>query len=416
MASRHGDTELSAADLLALLDKLAAEGAGWKPKDDRWHLYAELIEATLKKARGEDLDRAAKASTLLPADFLYRSEVFSFVVSALAAREIETIRAEKRELRFPGTTTPLPESLKSAPAELREAWTYFHSVYRPRPIAKEPEKNRAIAFQTNHEKFYAVLNRLVLGETKGVLDDLALFRWDSWCGTGYRSMGAPLTWTRWLVLVRERRLTEAVSAALELQKEWEHLSYEDDDVLKVRGEFFQACGLDSEKLAVGLLASAFTERETSWGFAGGGAGAQLRALASDGSEYGVRRVLQLVALAPHDRRLESVWALDVLLRPKGYDHEHHISRGMSGSYERRSPEPLPQDVKDQAVQILLRRLAEPGESYMLREIIGTLAITKNPAVREPLRRALKHKEPDVAEVAAEAQREMGEEVAPETAK
>ena len=89
---------------------------------------------------------------------------------------------------------------------------------------------------------------------------------------------------------------------------------------------------------------------------------------------------------------------------------------MSGSYERRSPDPLPEDVKDEAVQILVRWLAEPGESYMLREIIGILAITKNPAVREPLRRALEHKEPDVAEAAAEALREMGEEVAPETAK
>ncbi len=179
-------------------------------------------------------------------------------MSALAAREIEAIRAEKRApLSFPATRAPLPESLKTAPVELREAWAYFNSIYQPRPIAKEPETQRAIAFQTNREKFYAVLNRLVLGETKDVLDDLARFRWDSWCGTGYQSMSIPLSWARWLALVRERRLPVAVSAALELQKDWNRLSHEDDDLLKVRGDFFQACGLDSEKLIVGPLASAF---------------------------------------------------------------------------------------------------------------------------------------------------------------
>ena len=383
---QYRDTDLSATDLLALLEKLAAQRTGWKPqpeiKDDPWYLYADLIGKALKKARGEELDRVAKASTLLPTNFTFRPGVFISVVSALAAREIETIRAENRApLQLPITTTPPPDSLKLASAELREAWSYFHSVHRPHPIAKEPEEQRQIAFQKNKEKFCAVLNRVVLGETKGVLDDLALFRWDSWCGTGYEYMSVPLNRARWLVLVRERQLPEAVSAALELQAGQMSMGQWDDTLFAVCGDLFQACGLNAEKLSVGQLVSAFadqkpTNRGVSSAVFSGDIGVRFRELAAYGSDYGVHSILQLIALAPNDPQWDSIMALGILLKPKGYDHGHGIFRSNSSPFERRSSDPVSQDVQDEAVRILLHWLDEPGQGFVIHAIVEALPVTK----------------------------------------
>ena len=63
----------------------------------------------------------------------------SFAVTANAAdfpeligRELDAIRAEHREsLEWKIADAPLPVSRRDAPAELREAWSYFRSVCRP---------------------------------------------------------------------------------------------------------------------------------------------------------------------------------------------------------------------------------------------------------------------------------------------
>ena len=340
---------------------------------------------------------------------------FPSEAAPLIARELDAIRAEHREpLEWKIADAPLPVSRRNAPAELREAWNYFRSVYRPAKRDENPDEKRWISFQTSEPRFHAVLDRIARGENKTALDELALFRWGSWCGTGYQRMSEPVTWARWLVFLRERRLAEAVPVSLELRSEGVAEPGEKDQPQRLRRRLFEIYGIDWEKVMAGISMIPGGGDRGIEGLAyplfaeGGWRTAEI--LAAEGSERGARYVLQLAGLIAPGERGEYANAVMLLLKPAGYNRKHgvFISGGHS-PLERSPPDPLPADLQREAMRTLTGWLADVDDTRTLSDIIGLLAEARGPGEREALRGMLTHWSSEVANTAAAALRKMGEE-------
>ena len=340
---------------------------------------------------------------------------FQSSAAALIRRELDAIRAEHREpLVWKTEEAPLPVARRDAPPELREAWSYFRSVYRSAKPGTIPDEKGGISFQTNEPRFYEVLHRILGGENKSALDELSLFQWGSWCGTGSGRMYEPISWARWLVLLRERRLAEAVSASLDVSPEGMLISVDRDSVRKLQLQLFEICGIDSEKLLAGM--SLYCSNGA-WAMEGmpaavslGGGRSQAEILAAEGSARGARYLLQLAALIGAGERREYVTAMMLLLKPAGYQLKHGSSSATPS--ERSSPDPLPADLQREVTRTLSSWLDDLDDTYTLRKIIGMLAEVHGAVEREALRKLLTHWSSQVANTAAGALRTLGEEPGP----
>ena len=340
---------------------------------------------------------------------------FQSSAAALIGRELDAIRAEHHKpLQWETKEAPLPASRRNAPAELREAWSYFRSVYRPAKLGVGPDDRRGISFQTNEARFYAGLDRILRGENKSALNELSLFRWGSWCGTGSDRMTEPMTWARWLVLLRERRLAEAVAASLEVWPQGMASFAEGDPVRKLQLQLFEICGIDSEKLLAGM---ALYSRDGDHAWEGmpaavslGGGRRPAEILAAEGCERGARYLLQLAGIIRGGERREYVEAMMLLLKPAGYNRTHATSSATPS--ERSSPDPLPADLQREVTRTLGGWIDDLNDTYTLRKIIGMLAEVHGTVEREALRKLLTHWSSQVANTAAEALRKLGEETGP----
>ncbi len=207
---------------------------------------------------------------------------------------------------------------------LVSAWQLFRRVSElyARSFPEEDADRRPINFQANERSFYKLVGEILQGRGDGSAEELARYQWSGGCGTGAESLTRPQSLAMFIALLNEKRIPEAVGAALRFESGVPILSA---DGRVARLEFFEACGLDWETLLVGAQAATFADVPFyGWSWK---REKPPRNWPTHGSERAAELVLELAQHADKESHSRYAGALTGFLppRPAGEDGSYRVS-------------------------------------------------------------------------------------------
>lgn len=283
----------TADELIAVAEKLMSLGFV-REKGVRPNPFALYFDQACLKANERQLDRLVKIYTRLEPTFGQRGMVLPALASRLISREVAAIRAEKRSVTLAKPTPVLPPELKAAPSELQDAWLAYRRATAPFENTF-PKVEVQIEVSANEKSFYRLIDAALVGST-GLEEEIGQF-----ADTGAKCLGDTdvedaQDMAILLMLLRERRLDEAIGAALRVAGMAGSVSAPE----KLAGsitELIEVCGLDWEVLFAGGQAANEVKGQFEWREP-----PYLEALTKYGSTRIGLLVNQLAALAKPDGR------------------------------------------------------------------------------------------------------------------
>jgi hypothetical protein len=260
----------------------------------------EYFEQACSKANEQQLDKLVEIYVRSDLGSYDKSRVLPALTSRLVLREVTSIRAEKRKANLTKTAPELAPELKTAPRELQEAWRVYHRATASFESAF-PKIDAQIEVSANERSFYKLIDAVIEGST-GLEDEIRQFGYTGANCMNITDVEDAQDMAMLLMLLRERRLDEAIGAAMRVAGTEGSISSPE----KIAGSIVQlieACGLDWEMIfAGGQTASEVRGR---WF---GSKSPYLATLAKYGSAQAGLLVNQLARLAKPDTRAAYVGA------------------------------------------------------------------------------------------------------------
>lgn len=291
----------TASELIALSEKLVSEVKSiGSERDDRMNPLARYFEQACAKANDQELDKLVEIYARLDPRSSEKSTVLTALASRLVSREVASIRAEKRKVTLAKTEVALPPELQDAPPELQEAWRAYQCAKAPfeNAFSKVDEQ---IEVSANDRSFYKLIDAALKGST-GLEDKIRQYAWTGANCMGITDVEDAQDMAMLLMLLRERRLDEAIGAALRVAGTEGSIS-SPETIAGSIVELVEACGLDWEMIFAGGQAA--NEVRGRWF---GSKSPYLAALAKYGSAQAGFLVNQLAHLSKPDDRAAYVGA------------------------------------------------------------------------------------------------------------
>jgi len=243
------------AEWLAILDKLLQLPREIDESPQSNYITIDIALAHAYRLGGEKtfpelLARFEKADAHT---FATRCNMFHMLAAIFFKQELERLRAEQRPPLVFAKAEALPDN-KLSP-ELAEAWSAYRAATAPFKQKFGPlMQKKELGMEANEKAFFRLLGDVLAGRGENLAERLAVYYNDSYIHPS--PMDRAQKQAIWLALLRERRLSEAVGVALPYPHAKYGYSYPfynfNDAQIKV--DFFQTCGLDWEKLSLGVLA------------------------------------------------------------------------------------------------------------------------------------------------------------------
>jgi hypothetical protein len=293
----------TADELITVAEKLlgVAKSVGFaRKKGERMNPVDAYFEQACSKANEQQVDKLAEMYARFDPRSYEKSLVLPALASRLILREIASIRAEKRKANLVKSVPELAPELKAAPPELQEAWR----VYQRATASFEngfPKVDVQIDVSANEKSFYKLIDAALAGST-GLEDEIRQFAYTGANCLNITTEEDAKDIAMLLMLLRERRLDEAIGAALRVAGAEGSTSSPE----KIAGsivELIEACGLDWEMIFAGGQAA--KEVKGRWS---GSSNPFLSALAKFGSERAGLLVNQLAHLSNRDARAAYIGA------------------------------------------------------------------------------------------------------------
>ncbi len=398
---------LSKYDLMQVVEYAVADSRKWPTKNDRdsyrFYTLDSLIRTAIEQAGEEDLARVARIVTSARRDHFTWTPLFEQLMARLVKREIGAVAKEVKALVPLPMKAELPDAVAGARPDFRAAWQQYMGVSELVRSLEQRADGRWIAYSSDPSGFYAVLDRVLAGKSDGVMTELALYRRDRGC-LDMGELSSPLASARWLTLLRERRLAEAIGASFATD-------LRDREVAAIRRALFSACQLDGAQIVLGrlLVRGAGDEWRGREAYSTGGAepGADLEIFAR-GPERDTRWVLDLAELVATAQRHP----------PDGPHSELYSYIGAFAIIAARAKDgdaPLPEALRAEAAAQFSPYLDASQPDVVLQTAIEEAGRVRSNAAKEPLRALLTHWSPAIATKAAESLNALGERVEPPTA-
>jgi hypothetical protein len=400
----YNEVPYTAAELTAIAEKLIGSVRSLgseRDSDEMMSPFGAYFGQACLKVGNEQLDKLVDIYARLDPMSFEKSSVLPALASRLIAREVEAIRTEKRKLTLGKTDSTLPTELKAAPQELREAWRAYQAV-KVRFDTAFPKTSEQIEVSANQKSFYRLIES-ALGGATGLQNEIREFAWTGANCLGITDIEDAQDIAVLLMLLRERKLEEAMGAALRVVGTEGSTSSPEATAGSVVA-LFEACGLDWETIFAGGQAA---NELRGWDF--GSTRPYLAALANYGSERSGLLLNQLAHLAKPEARGAYVAAFGSCIetaanRRKCNGNDVDVGRSNSGPRHRK---PLPH-----GTQVMLLHVTEDFAGANCPEDIALYAINifgrTQAASSVPALQGLKgHMSSDVSQTAATVLCAMG---------
>jgi|GEM_PF-3916280 len=410
-AVRFGSS-LSFDDFARLLENFPqpANQRADRYRGDSDYELGQSFETACERGGSAGIDRLARIFAILPVGNYTRREMLFALAKLWLERELDAITAQPAEaLELDPEQRPIPERLQAMPEDLQAAVQLTEAVCAPYQAWREAGKDDPyIAFQKNEDAFWKTAGAFLSGETTEAPKVLQQFRWGGWCGTGSEALQQPKSLLTLMILLQQRRLPEALGAALEIPETGElgKPLWPERDCRRRLLEYF---GLDWEAVFVGgLLVNPFR-----FSFADPFSGR----VATSGSPRGVHLlVTSLRYIEPQD--IKPIPALIAALGRAPEKPRQPVPNDKDEAAEplftisTHPPPPLrstllPSDVQDEVIQAISAWAGPDRESFQLTGVTQALDRLVCPATTEALTRLATHSDRQIAEAAIQALRDRG---------
>ena len=355
--------------------------------------------------RGE-VDRLARIFARLPVDNHTRRDMLFTLAQPWLDREIDAITSEPGPApEFAPSNQAPSERIQALPEELQVAARLWETIRAPYQSWVEAGKDGPyISFIKNEDIFWQAAGAFLSGDTVEAPKLLQQFQWGNWCGNGREALQEPKSVLMLMLLLQQRRLPEALGAALEIPENGSSGQplWPEHDCRRRLLEYF---GLDWETVYLGGQASdPYGDLHR---------GHLISRVARTGSPHGVQLIATCLPLTkPPNDTLAS--ALMTALGPKA---KKPLSETTAGSLidipaptlPARSV-PLPAEVQEEVLNALSAWAGPEQESYNLAQVTNALTHFNTLATTEALSRLVAHSDRRIAEIAIEALRARGAEV------
>ena len=394
-ADKAAVEEYSTADLIKIADKLGREQeeASDKKPPLPWRVFSDYFGAACERANPEELDQLVETYVRLQPGSLAKTFPFPRLAAAWISREISGL-----DLKVNVSQAAVPEEpeIREASTELISAWKLYKNLTRKADeLLQEMPEGDSISFQANETAFYRLVDDLLLRRGDKLVERLAKFTWSGPSATGSETSGELQSIGIFMALLRERRLDEAVGAALKITSQRRVAVTNKRPSVQI--EFLQKCGIDWEAVFAGELL-----RYEEFGSPAG-----LKELATHGSERALGFIIELALRAGPNTRRDYAYALAAFL-PENSDHSNWSTSEIS----RPSPIAISTEAKNKIVSIL-QKYAESKPSRDIGEaVVAALARAKSPETKPALQILLKHSSERVSRPAAEALKTLGVDISP----
>ena len=395
-----GHSPYSVEELIAIAEKLAPGvepvGVSHEPGEAR-NPFSTYFSAACEKAEDAQLDRLIELYVRLNPSSFDKAYVLSSLAVRVIGREVVAIREEHGHASLAESAPPLPAKLRSAPTELKEAWRMFqrasatHEKMFPHVIG-----GARIEAYANLKSFYRMIDAALMGKGKGLENEL-----QKYADTGPNCLditdiedGKDIATL--LILLRERRLDEAVGAALRITR----LTGADSPTNTTNSivvELFKACGLDWETIFAGAVADQEIQEWSTMNKP-----AILKALGLHGSAKAGLLVNQLAHLAkPEDRtayaELFNSW---IETSPTaGKCRGKAVDLG-SRAYKRLGKDVVPAEMQAMFLHATEEFTASGCSEYLAQFAVNTFGRTQSRTSIPSLQALTRHHVVNVAEAAA----------------
>jgi hypothetical protein len=386
-------SEFSSRDLIRIAKKLSAERNNIGKDDLNRYALGSFFEHACKKA---DVNELAEVIQLYVALDPQSFEKF-LLLPPLAARwiheELKSISSGSLP-RKQSSDVAVPAELENAPTELVNAWKIFKQATGSYDLKFERRPDvKMIDFQSNKRAFYGLVDQLLLKQGEGSAKKLANFGWTRMCGTGYE-LSDPQSLTIFMALFRERRIEEAIGAAIYIQDHFSRLTRD----IGVRIEFLKKYGVDWEL----VFAGAQLDYENS--VPPRRHGEYLRALVRYGSDRAASLAVKMAKRTKPERRTEYAAALAAFFT------RSNAPEGSSSAVSRVPEGKVSEETKSEIIHVLQEFATPDTPKGVVEPALQVFRCAKLPETIGTLRDLTKHPSPEVAQAAANILISMGEEV------
>jgi hypothetical protein len=392
-AAKKADvSEFSSRDVIRIAKKLSAERNNIGKDDLNRYALGSFFEHACKKA---DVNELAEVIQLYVTLDLESFEKF-LLLPPLAARwiheELKSISSDSLP-REQSADVAVPAELENAPTELVNAWKIFKQATRAYDLKFERRPGtKMIDFQSNKRAFYGLVDELLLKRGEGLAEKIANFGWSGGCGTGYERLSDPQSLTIFMALMHERRLAEAIGAAVYI-KGHEPFTTRDIDI---RIEFLEKCGVDWEL----VFAGAQLDSEN-WNKA------NLRALAKYRSDRAASLIVQLAQRARPELRAAYAASLATFIAS---GNDNNVREVNSSNISDVSEGQVSQQTKLKIIRVLQEFATPDASKTVVEPALQAFWRAKCPETIATLRNLTKHRSAEVAQSAARLLTSMGEKV------
>src|SRR5882757_6757473 len=228
-AKKVDGSKFSARDVIRIAEKLSAERNNVGTDDLNRYALNSFFGQACKKADASELAEVIQLYVTVDPQ---SSEKF-MLLPPLALRwiheELKSVSSASVPRKLESAEVVVPAELENAPTELVNAWKIFKQATGSYDLKFERRPDvKMIDFQSNKRAFYGLVDQLLLKQGEGSAKKLANFGWTGWCGTGHELLSDPQSLTIFMALFRERRIAEAIGAAIYIQDHFHRLSLDID--------------------------------------------------------------------------------------------------------------------------------------------------------------------------------------------
>lgn len=366
--------------------------------------YAKTFRAACTAGGTEKLDTLVAAFIAGPSSPIYRGMMLFDLTPLWLEREFRALESEKPDPIVPNTSgISLPDAYRRVAKDTRLMCQQFSALVSPHQINFGRGDGRPwISYNENCDVFWRDADSILAGKTKETLTRLGQFEWGG-C-IGHEELYDPQSLLVFMALVRERRLPEAVGAAVRLPGLKMGENWPQGRQIAIR--FLTLCGLDwQEVFCGGLIEASAPFRSLDFG----------NALAADGGDR-VARALAHALLAKGSNEEGIVRTLTHMMRPPrapdsaSDEPESDAPRPRGGEVPPRRAAALTEDTREEIIETFAAWASPEADGYALDAAIPSIASLIRPSTTAALRRALEHHSGGIVHKATEALLARGESV------
>jgi len=397
-AKKADASKFSTRDVIRIAERLSAERNNLGKDDLNRYALDSFFEHACKKADVNELAEVIQLYVALDPEDLERFSLLRPLAARWIDEELKNLRSGSLAAKLESADLAVPANLENAPSDLIDAWKAFKQATRAYDLKFERRLDgKMIAFQSNERAFYRLVDDLLLKRGEGSAEKLANFGWSGWCGTGNELLSHPQSLTLFMALLHERRIAEAVGAALYIKGYMPPMAHGID----LRIAFLEKCGLDWELIFAGAQLDSENHLSSRWH------PADLQALGYYGSDRAASLVVEMAQRAEPQTREQYAASLATFITR---DNNNRV-RGVDNSdVPCVSESQISQQTKSEIIRVLQEFATPDASKTVVEPALQAFWRAKCPETIATLRNLTKHRSAEVAQSAASLLNSMGEKV------